>query len=70
VLERLWERSRTVVIHWTGTEYKAIATYVVAVQAVSCGEQIAGIDLGEVYMAASQDGAHTYIFNGRLLGSK
>jgi putative transposase len=33
-------------------------------------ERVAGIDLGEVHMAVSHDGAATHILNGRLLRSK
>lgn len=66
---------QTVVIRWTGTQYEAIATYVL------CGPEmpedfsrpnarIAGIDLGEVHMAVSHDGEHTHILNGRLLRHK
>lgn len=66
---------QTVVIHWTGSQYEAIVTYVL------CGPDlpedfsqqdagVAGIDLGEVHMAVSHDGEHTHILNGRLLRHK
>jgi putative transposase len=70
VLPWPWELPNTVVIHWTGTQYEAIATYEEGIQAQPQGEKIAGIDLGEVHMAASHDGTDTYILNGRLLRSK
>jgi putative transposase len=70
VLPWPWETPKTVVIHWTGKEYEAIATYKIAVQAQSPGDMVAGIDLGEVHLAASHDGKYTHILNGRLLRSK
>jgi putative transposase len=71
VLPWPWDLPQTVVVHWTGTEYEAIATYE---QAPLYGPfpagKIAGIDLGEVHMAAAYDGTDTHILNGRLLRSK
>ena len=71
VLEWAWEFPQTVVIHWTGTQYEAIATYKQKEVSVSPqGDKVAGIDLGEIHMAVSHDGEHTHILNGRLLRSK
>ncbi len=71
MLDWPWELPNTVVVHWTGTQYEAIATYEQeAIQARPMGEQIAGIDLGEIHMAVSHDGTQTHILNGRLLRSK
>jgi putative transposase len=71
VLEWPWDLPQTVVVHWTGTQYEAIATYE---QAPLYGPfppgKIAGIDLGEVHMAAAYNGTQTHILNGRLLRSK
>jgi len=71
VLNWPWELPVTVVIHWTGTQYEAIATYE---QQRAYGPfpvgKVAGIDLGEVHMAVSHDGERTSILNGRLLRSK
>jgi putative transposase len=71
VLPWLCELPNTVVIHWTGTQYEAIATYE---QPPLYGPfppgKVAGIDLGEVHMATSYDGNDTHILNGRLLRSK
>ncbi len=68
---RRWELPQTVVIHWTGTQYEAIATYrMEETEARPMGGEIAGIDLGEVHMAVSHDGTSTHILNGRLLRSK
>jgi len=66
-----WDLPQTVVIHWTGTQYEAIATYK---QPPLYGPfppgKVAGVDLGEVHMAAAHDGTQTHILNGRLLRSK
>jgi putative transposase len=74
VLDWPWKLPRTVVIRWTGQEYEAIATYRVQTMVQPClplvEERVAGIDLGEVHMAVSHDGAATHILNGRLLRSK
>jgi len=71
MLDWPWELPKTVVIHWTGTQYEAIATYKQeAPQAIPIGNKVAGIDLGEIHMAVSYDGEQTYILNGRHLRSK
>ncbi|GAC1350414.1 MAG: RNA-guided endonuclease TnpB family protein [Ktedonobacteraceae bacterium] len=71
VLEWRWDLPRTVVIHWTGTEYEAIATYTQATaEAAPYGNKVAGIDLGEIHRAVSHDGTETYILNRSLLRSK
>ncbi len=71
VIDWAWTIPQTLVIRWTGSEYEAIATYLLYYRPVQKnGEKIAGIDLGEVHMAVSHDGEHTHILNGRLLRSK
>jgi len=71
VLSWPWETPKTVVIHWTGTQYEAIATYLQErPAALPHGELAAGIDLGEIHMAVSYDGTKSHILNGRLLRSK
>ena len=71
VLAWPWGLPQTVVIHWTGEQYEAIATYKQeGAQATPTGEKVAGIDLGEIHLAVSHDGEHTHILNGRLLRSK
>jgi putative transposase len=71
VLNWPWELPQTVVIHWNGDQYEAIATYQQEeVQAQPAGDKVAGIDLGEVHMAVSHDGEHTNILNGRYLRAK
>jgi putative transposase len=70
ILNWPWEAPKTVVIHWTGTQYEAIATYKIEPHATPTGEKVVGIDLGEVHIAVSHDGTETHILNGRLLRSK
>src|SRR5438874_2991081 len=71
ILDWPWDLPQTVVIHWTGTQYEAIATYKQeGPQLKPHGNNVAGIDLGEIHMAVSHDGEHTHILNGRLLRSK
>ena len=69
VLPWRWDLPKTLVIHWAGTQYEAIATYEEDTEGQPQGEKIAGIDLGEVHMAVTHDGMETYILNGRLLRS-
>ena len=71
LLDWPWELPQTVVIHWTGEQYEAIATYKQEpVYGPFPPGKVAGIDLGEIHMAVSYDGEHTHILNGRLLRSK
>jgi putative transposase len=70
VLDWQWDLPNTVVIHWTGKHYEAIATYQQEPAIPIAAGEAAGIDLGEVHMAVSHDGEHTYILNGRYLRSK
>jgi putative transposase len=80
VLEWSWPLPQTVVIHWTGEQYEALATYQLygpeqpetpePDEAQRRAKTVAGIDLGEVQMAVSHDGQHMHILNGRLLRSK
>jgi len=74
-----WDLPKTVVIHWTGSQYEALATYQIGQglpeeEEVSLqerrAEHSAGIDLGEGHLAVSCDGEHTHLLNGRLLRSK
>ena len=70
VLDWPWELPKTVVIRWTGTQYEAVATYQVEARAKPIGAKSAGIDLGEIHIAASHDGTHTHLVNGRYLRAK
>jgi len=71
-----WSLPKTVVIHWTGTQYEAIATYKtygpdLPEQEDEPDEQtrkkecVAGIDPGEIHPAVSYDGQHCHLMNGR-----
>jgi len=73
-----WDLPKTIVIHWTGSQYEAIATYQIGQdlpqeEEVSLEERRAehsvGIDLGEVHPAVSCDGERAHLLNGRLLRS-
>jgi putative transposase len=64
VLHWPWDLPQTVVVHWSGTEYEAIATYQQApLHGPFSPGKVAGIDLGEVHMAAAYDGTQTHILN-------
>jgi putative transposase len=75
-----WTLPQTVVLHWTGEQYEAIATYKQygpdlpksgePDEQQRCALHTAGIDPGEIHPAVSHDGVHTHILNGRLLRSK
>jgi len=51
-------------------EYVLCCQYEVEPQDRTKGEQVAGIDLGEIHLAAVDDGDETLLFNGRQLRSK
>lgn len=72
ILDWRWELPQTIVIRWTGTQYEALATYKVTESTIQqpIGEQVCGIDMGEIHMAVAHDGEHTHILNGRRLRSK
>jgi putative transposase len=71
VLDWPWPLPQTVVIHWTGKEYEALATYEPCCFPVpQVGQKVAGVDLGEIHMAVAHDGEQSYILNGRLLRAK
>jgi putative transposase len=71
-----WDLPQTVVIHWAGSQYEAIATYQTGKGLPEeeelpledpRAEHSAGIDLGEVHPAVSCDGERAHLLNGRLL---
>src|SRR5216683_2788260 len=74
-----WDLPQTVVIHWTGTQYQALATYEIGEslpeeEELSIeqkrDEHTAGIDLGEIHLAVSHNGERSHLMNGRLLRAK
>jgi putative transposase len=75
-----WSLPKTVVIHWTGAQYEAIATYKTygpdlheredePDERKPKAECVAGIDPGEIHPAVSYDGQHCHLMNGRYLRS-
>ncbi len=67
-----WEREIPALVElgWNGREYELRVVYKAETQMSPIGDRVAGVDLGEVHMAASHDGENCYILNGRLLRSK
>jgi putative transposase len=65
-----WELPKLVEIGWDGAQYELRATYAIAPETQPVGTKVAGIDLGEVHIAAAHDGEHCTIANGRELRSK
>ena len=86
VIPWAWETPVMVEIGWDGKQYELRATYEVgntSPEEESPKEEgkeenekekreggVAGVDLGEVHLAAAHDGEQTYLVNGRLLRSK
>jgi putative transposase len=65
-----WELPKIVEVGWDGTQYELRATYVIQPLAQPSGTKVAGVDLGEVHIAAAHDGEDCTIVNGRELRSK
>ena len=57
-------------IGWDGTQYELRAIYTIAATNGALGTNVAGIDLGEIHLATTNDGFTTTIVNGRYLRSK
>lgn len=57
-------------IGWDGKQYELRAIYNLAATTSARGTNVAGIDLGEVHIAAANDGSTTTILNGRYLRAK
>lgn len=60
---------RFVEIGWTGSAYELRAVYHVDAIAKPIGDRTAGVDLGEIHLAAAHDGTSSIILNGRYLRS-
>ncbi|MBB4060257.1 putative transposase [Salinibacter ruber] len=60
---------KRVEIGWDGEQYEARVQYQVEPDREPKGEKVAGIDLGEVYLATATTGEETWLFNGRHLRS-
>ncbi|WP_156920606.1 RNA-guided endonuclease InsQ/TnpB family protein [Thermicanus aegyptius] len=71
VLPWQFEKPKLVEIGWDGKQYELRATYLNEPNLKQTqGDKTAGIDLGEIHIAAVYNGEQSYIFNGRLLRSK
>jgi putative transposase len=57
-------------IGWDGTQYELRAIYRIGATSQPLGDGVVGVDLGEVHIATTYDGAKTSIVNGRYLRSK
>jgi len=62
-------RPAFVEIGWDGMQYELRAVYQVSPRVMPLGDQVAGIDLGEVHTAGVYDGRQANIINGRHLRS-
>lgn len=65
-----WALPKLVEIGWDGRKYELRAVYLVEASGVPLGDNVAGIDLGEIHLAVAHDGEACFIANGRLLRSK
>jgi putative transposase len=66
-----WGTPALVELGWTGVAYELRCTYKVEEAAPApAGDDIAGVDLGEVHLAVAHDGRQTTIVNGRALRAK
>jgi putative transposase len=64
-----WGVPVLVELGWNGFGYELRAIYSTEVSKVPLGDKIAGVDLGEIHLAATHDGEDCRIYNGRHLRS-
>ena len=64
-----WDTPTFVELGWNGAGYELRAIYSSAAIGVPLGTAIAGVDLGEIHLAATHDGQECRIYNGRYLRS-
>jgi putative transposase len=64
-----WELPTLVELGWNGVGYELRAIYATSVTAAPLGIEVAGVDLGEIHLAATYDGRECRIYNGRYLRS-
>lgn len=64
-----WEVPTLVELGWNGTGYELRAIYTTEATAQPLGTEVAGVDLGEIHLAAAHDGLECRIYNGRHLRS-
>ncbi len=70
VLPWRFELPTKVEIGWGGKQYELRAVYTEEVSMQPIGNEVAGLDLGEIHLAVTYDGTNCYIFNGKELRSK
>lgn len=64
-----FELPKLVEVGWDGRQYELRACYLAQAKAQALGTKVAGVDLGEIHIAAAYDGERSYILNGRALRS-
>lgn len=70
ILPWSFELPTIVEIGWDGKQYELRAVYTNDVVAQPIGNEVAGLDLGEIHLAVTYDGVNCHIVNGRELRSK
>jgi putative transposase len=65
-----WKLPRQVEIGWEGMQYELRAVYKTEPKGLVRGTEVAGVDLGEVHLAAIHTGQKAFIVNGREVRSK
>lgn len=64
-----WDLPTLVELGWNGTGYELRAIYTAEEKGQPLGTEVAGVDLGEIHLAATHDGQECRIYNGRYLRS-
>lgn len=64
-----WGEPVLVELGWNGAGYELRAIYSSEVTGTPIGNKVAGVDLGEIHLAATHDGEQCVIYNGRYLRS-
>ncbi len=64
-----WDMPTLVELGWNGTGYELRVIYTSTSMKAPLGTETAGVDLGEIHMAATHDGQECRIYNGRYLRS-
>ena len=64
-----WDLPVFVELGWNGTGYELRAIYNNGAVGLPLGAEVAGVDLGEIQLAATHDGQECRIYNGRHLRS-
>ncbi|MBT9143937.1 MAG: hypothetical protein DDT29_02351 [Dehalococcoidia bacterium] len=64
-----WDEPTLIELGWNGVGYEIRAVYSIEPTAIALGDRVAGVDLGEIHLAATHDGEECNIYNGRHLRS-